>query len=50
MRRLFSFSRISRARFARGYVLIRLSFALVVYAVSHGRARYSIRFDPFVLR
>jgi hypothetical protein len=40
MRRLFSLSCVSRARVARGYVLIRVSFVLVVYAVLSGRARY----------
>jgi hypothetical protein len=40
MRRLFNLSGVSRARFARGYVQIRVSFALVVYVVSRGRACY----------
>jgi hypothetical protein len=50
MRRLFSLSHVLRARFARVYVLIRVSFTLIIYAVSRSRARYLIRFDPFVLR
>jgi hypothetical protein len=34
---LINLSRVSCACFARGYVLIRVSFVLVIYAIPRGR-------------
>jgi hypothetical protein len=40
---------VSRTCFARGYVMIRVSSTLVIYAVPRGRTRYQILVAPLAL-